>query len=265
MRGSTGGSQRILPLERLQMRHVTFILLAILILPLTACRFDEYGYDNPTYPSGGEYDGGYGDGGGGGYGGGTYNPPDYDDGPDWSRDVEGEWEGFMWEQYRSDGRPLSKKKLAMRFQYADTTYTWSGRHEWVKANVVVDGRPAASSKTEVTSSGRIDFSSYQNGIDFEMQGNFYGDSGSGDIELAWDEKVTDKYTGETEMCYVRVRGDFELARAVGDHWGAAWALFDLYGDDGIWELPDYVWETATLEGLEHLDAVEETFIRAPVR
>ncbi len=243
------------------MKKAILIFILILILPLIGC-FENDRY--PSYPSGGEYNGGsggYGGGGGdygGGYGGG------YDDGCDWAYDAIGEWEGFLWEEYRSDGRPLSKKMLAMRASYSDTTYTYSGRHEWIKLDVLVDGRPVASSKSEISSSGYISFSSHKSGIDFEIYGRFRNNDAYGDIDLAWDEKVQNKYTGKLELRYVHIRGDYEMGRVHGSHWAAAWDLFDTC-EDGIWDLPDVVFKAATLEGLAHLAEIEETFIRNPVQ
>lgn len=234
-------------------KRIIPVAIIALMLPIMGCFGDEGYY--PSYPYGGEYDGGYG---GGDYGG--YYPP-YDDGPDLARLVEGEWEGFMWEDYRSDHRPPGKKKLAMRIRYSDTTYDYSGRREWVDVNVLVDGRPAASSRTRVNSGGYIHLSSYRNDIQFEMHARFHSDDGEGEIDLTWDEKYKDEWTGKTETCRVRTRGDFEVGRVRHGHWAAAWELFDTYRD-GIWELPDSVWETATLEGIEHLETIEQNFVRS---
>ena len=234
-------------------KRIIPVAVIALMLPLMGC-FGDKGYF-PSYPYGGKYDG-YG--GGGDYGG--YNPP-YD-GSDLIRQVEGEWEGFMWEDWRSDFRARGKKKLAIRIRHSDTTYSHSGWQEWVNVDVLVDGRPTASTRTRVTSGGYIHLNSYRNEIQFEMHGRFWHDDGEGEIDLTWDEKFKDTWSGHTETWRVRTRGDFDVGRVRHSHWAAAWELFDTHGDD-IWELPDSVWETATIEGLDYLESVEEAFIRTP--
>ncbi len=212
----------------------------------------------PTYPSGGEYTGGpYGgeyDGGGG-----DYDPP-YDDGPDWSRQAEGEWEGFMWETYRSDHEPLGKRKVAVRIRYSRTTHDGGSRHEWVNVDALVDGRPMGGGLTEISSSGCLAVSSSHN--DFQMGGCFREGGASGSMSFTTEEKVKDPYTGGTETHTVHVSGDFSLGRVCGSHWAQAWELIDVYGEV-IRDLPDEVWEAATFEALQHLDEIEEAFIRQP--
>ena len=247
---------------------VTLILLFSLTLSCAELR--EY----PVYPDGGEYYDGPGDGGGsydggeydGGGGGGYYPPPpppkDY--GCDWACDATGEWEGFIWEKYRSDGLSLSKKMMAMRVRFVETTYDYSGRHEWVDVDVLIDGRPVASRETQVTSSGYINLASFKNDIDLELRGRFKNNDAEGDVDLSWDEKVENKYTGHVEEYWVRIRGDYDLGLVHGAHWAQAWELFDTYGD-GVWDLPDDVWEAATVEGLAHLAEIDDTMVTQPVR
>lgn len=239
------------------MRNPVALLIASLMLPLMGCFGDNYSRHYPTYPYGGEYDGGYGDGSYGGEydGGGGYDI-------DWGREVEGEWEGFMTENYRSDHRPLCKRKLAMRIQRAGTGYDYWGSYSLVNIDVLLDGRPVASSTTEVGSGGRIGFNAGKN--DFSMSGRFSGGSADGTMSLTWEEKVKNPYTGEPELRHVHIAGDFSMGRVHGAHWAAAWALFDTYGE-GIWDLPDEVWEAATLEGLAHLAVIEETLPRVPAQ
>ncbi len=241
------------------MRNALSILIALFVFAIIGCEGYAGGkFEFPTTPHHDDYDGGYGGSGGGGY-----SPqPDIHDGPNLARDVEGEWEGFLWEDYRSDGRPRGKKKVALRLRYSDTTYGYSGRHEWVKVDVLVDGRPAASSTAEVRPGGYIGFSSHRHDIEFEMNGRFRQNRADGDIRLAWDEKVESKWSGDIRKEFVRIRGGFELGRVHGYHWGAAWELFDTFGEDA-WDLGDEVWQAATLEGLQHLEEVEQTFVRIP--
>jgi len=231
------------------------VLIIFMIVPLAGCNSAGYW---PTYPTGGEY----GDGGGSGYN--PYDPPYYDTGPDWSRDAVGEWEGFMWEDWRSDGRPLSKKIVAMRVNFTRATYNYSGRHEFVKIDVLVDGRPAASKETEITQYGQVSLASYKSSIDFRMTGRFRYDSGDGDIELTWDEKVYNPWTGYTDTYTVDLGGNYEVGRVHHGLWADAWALFDTYGE-GIFDLDDTVWETATSAGVANMAEQEEIQIRQPIQ
>jgi hypothetical protein len=201
----------------------------------------------PTYPSGGEY---------------TYDGSTDGEGHSYIQDFSGEWEGFMWEDYRSDFLSLGKKRLAMRVQYRDSTWTSSGWRDWYKIDVLIDGRPAASIVEEIRSGGYYHLNSYQDSIDLEMDGWFRTSSGDGDFKLDWEEKFKDQWGGETIKYRVWITGDYELGKVRGAHWASAWDLFDTYGD-GIWTLPDEIWEAATLEGLQYLDSIEESFIRQP--
>lgn len=223
------------------MKRMLPILIIILLIPFTACS-ERFWNDYPTYPTGGEYDGGGG--------GGTYYPPyDYDD--DYynaAREAEGTWEGFLWEDSRSDGRPLGKQPVAVRISYAGTNQ--------VKVNVVVDGRPVANEKTSISSSGRIGIGTNM----CSMSGYFSGSSASGSMTVDWDEKYENPYNGKVETHHVVIRGSYSLNRSHGGQWAAVWDLFNLYEDD-IWNLPDEVWEEASREGLEHLAEVESTYLR----
>ncbi|MCK4719392.1 hypothetical protein KAU08_01960 [bacterium] len=228
-------------------RIVTGILL-ILVLALlgcSGCAPGEY-KPYPTYPSGGDYD----------YGGGSYDLPDY------VHDALGEWEGFMWEEYRSDHRTLGKKKVAVRIQYKDSTYTSSGWRDWVRVNVLIDGRPAASTIEEIRSGGYLHLETYQGDIDLDLKGWFRHNKANGDIDLVWDEKF-DYPWGDTDFYRVRSAGDFELGHVTHLHWASAWELFDTYGDE-IWDLPEETWYEATLDGMEYLESIEETLVRTPV-
>lgn len=236
------------------MRKLMFLIAALALLIPAGCRAYYKGgvYEYPTYPGGGNYGGDYD------YGG--YYPPTGDDEPTWSSDVLGEWEGFLWEDYRSDNLPLSKKTVAMRCSYSDTTHKSSGTHEWVKVNVLVDGRPTASCTAEAWKGGYLGFSSHQGDIYFDFDGTFTGNSARGYIGLEWDEKVEIPHTGKVEKHHVYLEGPFELGRVRGTHWAAAWDLFDRYGDQ-VWDLPEESWELATAEGLAHLAALEESALR----
>jgi hypothetical protein len=163
----------------------------------------------------------------------------------------------MWETYRSDGESHSKHKLAMRFAFVEADCSYSARREWVKVDVLVDGRPAASCKTEVEPGGYVDLDSDRNDIEFAMRGRWRDDSGYGEICLAWDEKVED-YWGDPYMHFVRIRGDFDVQRVHGTHWAAAWTLFDTLGD-GVWDVGDETWSDATREGLQYLDSLESVW------
>jgi len=242
------------------MRYLPVLALIFAGMFLISCSGDFSGKYNsyPTYPYGGEYDDDYY---GGGYDYGP-KPPTYDYEPRYADDIEGEWEGFMWEDYRSDNRPHGKKIVAMRVRFSEVTYDYSGRHEWVKVNVLIDGRPVANKIEEIESGGRMDLTSCVNDIDFDMDTRFYSATAVGDIDLWWEEKVED-WWGDKYFIDVHVRGDFELGRAKGSHWAAAWDLFDQYGDD-IWTISDETWEFATMEGIQHMLEVEETFFRTPV-
>ncbi len=204
----------------------------------------------PTYPYGGEYDGGYGGGYDGGYDGDPYKPPDYDP-YDFAREIEGTWEGFMWENYRSDHAPLGKKPMAVRITRAGINL--------VKVNVLVDGRPAGSDSSNVSPGGCIGVST----DDCRLSGCFGSSSANGNVDLDWDEKIKNQYTGDVETYHVHISGTYTLGLTRGSQWDAAFELFDTYGD-GIWDLPDDVWEEASREGLAHLAAIEDTFLRAPI-
>ena len=219
------------------MRYTIPVTICLLVLLSSGCGgwTEYYGgiYHDPISP---------GDGSGG-----SYDP--YDE-PHYAQDVVGQWEGFMNESYRSDGRPCSKKTIAINCSYSQG----SSSGEYVKVNVIVDGRPAGSGTSRVGSGGRISVSSHQGDIDFGMSGRFSGGSGSGDMEIRWEEKFENGY-GYIHMEYVRIRGDFGVHRVHGGHWAAAWALFDTYGD-GVWDLGDEIWTEATAEGIAHLESLE---------
>jgi len=241
------------------------IIILIAMIPLAGCVRDGY---VPTYPTGGEYGGDdYYDGGDYGGGGGYYPPPpppNYDDDIDWARVAEGEWEGFMWEEWRSDGRPLSKKIVAMRVNFRRVTYDYSGRHEIIKMDVLVDGRPVASKETEIKQSGNFSFASYKSDVDMLMQGRFTYSEAYGDIDLGWHEKVKNPWTGQMDEYFVDLGGYYEAGRLRHGHWAQAWELFDTHGD-AVFDLDDSVWETATLEAMEHMAQVEETILRQPIQ
>ena len=229
------------------MKPAPLIAIAFSLIFLTAgCTGSGTGFKPyPTYPSGGDY---YDDG---------YN--NYDD---YIVDYSGEWEGFMWEHYRSDYLSPGKKKLAVRVRYRDSTRTYSGWHDWYKIDVLIDGRPVASTVEEIHESGYMHLNSYTSGIDLDMQGWFRTSSADGNFSLDWEEKFKNPWDGDTIKLRVRITGDYDMGRVHGLHWASAWDLFDTYGD-GIWDLPDETWETATLEGLTYLDSLNVEDIRTP--
>lgn len=228
--------------------RLSVVFTILLMIFTVSCNGTSGSKYYPTYPSGGDY-------GGGGY--------DWYDDDYYVTDRSGEWEGFMWEEYRSDHRSLSKKKLAMRVQYRNSTWTSSGWHDWYKIDVLIDGRPAASTVDEIRSGGYFCIDSYQSAIDLELYGNFRSSSVDGDFKLDWDEKFKDPWEGDTIKVRVWISGDYNAGRVRGLHWASAWELFDIYGD-GIWDLPDETWEAATMEGLAYLETIEIADPRIPV-
>jgi hypothetical protein len=191
------------------------------------------------------------------------NPDDYnyqDNSPLWSQDLQGEWEGFLYENWRSDNLGLSKKLVAMRFQWTDTEWLYGERHEWVNVNLLINGRPTAYLETEVDQDGHIIFDSQKDDIDLGMEGWFDGYNGDGWIDLAWDEKVNIPGTGQVVMHYVELSGDFEVGRVRGSQWATAWKLFDTYGEKAL-DLSDDVWQTATQEAITSLQQVDQTRLR----
>jgi hypothetical protein len=224
-------------------------LLAAIILPLLIFSISCSGTDSkayPTYPYGGDYN----------YDGGNNNNNDY------IVDYSGEWEGFMWENFRSDYLSLGKKRIAMRVDYRDSTWTSSGWRDWYKIDVLIDGRPAATSVEEIHSGGYLNLQTYQDNIELGMTGHFNKSDAAGDYNLNWEEKFKDQWGGDTVKYRVRISGDYDLGRVKGAQWASAWDLFDTYGD-GIWDLPDEMWEAATAEGLAHLDTLTVEDIRTP--
>jgi hypothetical protein len=225
-------------------------IAALFVLGCNASWSDKYW--NPTSPY---YDGT-------GNHGGPYDGSYKDSGPDWSCDLTGEWEGYLYESYRSDNLPLRRRPVAMRCSYSDTTWTGSSRYEWVDVDVLVDGRPTALETVEVDQGGYLSFDSYKDDIDFEMSGYASYGSFSGQMHIKWDEKVKLPGTDKSEKHYVSLGGNCELYRVRGSQWAAAWQLFDTYGD-GVFDLSDEIWQSATLEGLQHLAAEESSTLRMP--
>ncbi|MCX6645211.1 MAG: hypothetical protein NTY09_02460 [bacterium] len=225
-------------------------LLAAIILPLLLFSIncsDTGSKTYPTYPYGGDY---------------NYDGNNNNDNNDYIVDYSGEWEGFMWEDFRSDYISLGKKKIAMRVNYRDSTWTSSGWSDWYKIDVLIDGRPAASTVEEIHSGGYIHLQSNDNSIDLDMQGYFRKSNADGNFMLDWDEKFKDQWDGETVKYQVWISGTYDLGHVKGAQWAPAWELFDTYGD-GIWDLSDEIWEAATLEGLAHLDTLTVEDIRTP--
>ena len=239
------------------MRHVTLLLSCLLCVLCLGCGgyFKAYIPTSPGY----EYDP---------YDHGSYDSGDYDshdqneedDDPILSRNIEGEWEGFLYEDSRSDNLELSKKLVAMRSTWTGTNWSDGVRYEWVRIDLLIDGRPTAYLETEVGEEGYIYFTSQKDDIEIEMEGWFEDDMGDGWMDLSWDEKVTLPDSDKVEMHYVELGGDFELDRVRGSQWAAAWKLFDTYGA-GASELGDNVWETATRDGMSHLAQLEQTALR----
>jgi hypothetical protein len=214
------------------MRPVIYaVISALLLLTVPACSGAGWNY-YPTYPDDGYYDGSYG---------GNHKPPK--DAEKLYTAVEGEWEGYLYENYRSDHMALRKRPIALRCTYSDITWSGSTKHEWVNADLVVDGRPAARTRAEVGKGGYLSFSSYKNDIEVEMEGWFSSGHADGWIDLCWQEKVKLPGKNKTEMHDVHLYGDFDLNRDKDSHWADMWQLFDLYGD-GVFELGDETWENA---------------------
>jgi hypothetical protein len=224
-----------------------FSLFSLLLISslFTACSGSEFYYDNygnsPTSP-------GYPPGGGG------YNPGPYPDGP--ARDVLGEWEGFIWETWRSDNLPRSKKTMAVRFTNLDSIKSFNGYKYYADVNVLIDGRPASNSRIQVYSGGYVDFQTLNSKINLALNGRFYNDRGDGEVHLEWDEKIEVGHPPKVDLHFVRLNGDFEVSRASGGHWGAAWKLFDTYGD-GVWDIGDETWGEVSREGITLLENLAE--------
>lgn len=228
------------------MKCNNYLLLILLLLGLlissTACEgggSNSGSYYYPTYP----YDGG-------GYK--DYGSNDYE--MNWSQDIVGEWEGFIQETYRSDNIPISKKILALRCRFSGTTWTGTGRHEWVKVDVLVDGRPAGSSNAEISRYGYLEFYTRKDDITFALDGRFVDNMSYGDVEMDWNEKVEIPYLGKVDLHHVYIRGDYSAGRVRGTHWASAWDLFDRHGD-GVWDLGDEAWQDASREGMIHMQQV----------
>ncbi|MFH1676661.1 MAG: hypothetical protein ABIC40_06515 [bacterium] len=234
-------------------RYITLILSFSVFLTSFGCagiaRWDFEKYPTYPYDSHDKYDGTC-DGG-------------KDFSPIWAQSATGQWQGFLWEDYRTDYIPYAKRLVAMRCVFSKTTFDYSGRHEWIKCDVLIDGHPTASKIAEISPYGDVWFDSYQNNIDFEFDGLFRNNYADGRMSVDWDEKVYLPGTSKTEMHHVYLEGDFELGRVKGSQWESAWELFDNYGENA-WTLPDEIWREATKNGLEALSnqaVVIETGVR----
>lgn len=213
------------------MRKVTLALCLFIALFALGCSGS---FQSPTSP-GDNYSGGYGS---------------YDSGPVLSRNMEGEWEGFMYEQDRSDNLPLDKKIVSMKCAYLDTSWYGSNPTERVQVEVLIDGHPSALTDVDVTEQDYFDLVSNDNDIDLEMQTSFDQFGATGDMYLAWTEKVELPDSDKADMHYVEITGNFELSKARGSQWADAWKLFDQYGKDAF-NLPASTWSLATQAGLAH--------------
>jgi hypothetical protein len=195
--------------------------------------------------------------------GGAYHSPgddSEDSAPYYSCDVDGEWEGWLYEDSRSDNLGLGEKTVAMRSQWTGTDWEYGVRHEWVEIDLLIDGRPTAYLETEVGPGGYIYFTSQNEDIDIEMEGWFADDQGSGWIDLSWDEKVELPDSDKVDMHYVELTGDFELDRTRSSQWASAWKLFNTY-KDGVFQLGDNVWKQASADGLNHLAQLKQAKLR----
>jgi hypothetical protein len=214
------------------MRNSAIILSGLIILFSIGCSGYIEPY-NPVYP----YD--------------DYDDIYYDYGPLYSDNITGEWEGYLYEDSRSDYLDLGEKTVAMRAQWIRTYWSDGVRHEVVEINLLIDGRPAAYLNTEIGSDGAIYFTSSRNDIDLDMEGWFYDDYGDGSMYLAWDEKIKMPDTDKVDMHYVELDGDFELDRVRGSQWAEAWKLFDTMGE-GVFQLSDDAWKNISMAGIENL-------------
>jgi hypothetical protein len=215
-------------------------LAALFMLSNSGCTGSSYW--SPTYPDyGHDVYGGNGNG---------------DNDPILSRHMEGEWEGFMYEQSRSDNLGLGKKMVAMKCSYAGL----DGYCEHVKVELLIDGHPTALTEVDVCQEDYLDFYSHKDDIDLSMNAWFSDYSASGSMDLAWEEKVKLPGSDKADMHYVEMTGDFDLSPVRGSQWASAWKLFDQYGE-GAFDLSGQTWALATETGLAHLAKLEEVRLK----